>query len=75
MNTNKLLIGNYEKLVEQCQNLQQELKLKNKIIELMVSDMVNLPKWEDNNKIIEKYNKKAIEGLVVEQNKKVAEGN
>jgi len=64
--------GNYIRLVNKCRNLQWEITVNNKMIELMAESSA-FDDTLDLTPIIEMYREQALSELVTEQNKKAAD--
>jgi len=74
LDTEKQFAGNYIRLVNQCRDLQADIVVKDKMIELMSNDLHNTYYDDSAITVMMKYKLDAQKQLVVEQNKKAASG-
>ena len=69
----KQFAGNYVRLVNKSRSLEQDVILKDKMIELMANDMRQLCKWQHSTNLVAEYKNRVLSELVAEQNKKAAD--
>lgn len=77
----KQFAGNYVRLINQCRELQSDITVKDKMIELMAQNIndsiaymaTSSCYFKDNITIISDFKTRAISELVAEQNKKAAD--
>lgn len=75
LDTEKQFAGNYIRLVNKSRSLEQEVILKERMIDLMALQLELFSCVNDADEWIKIFKTQALSELVAEQNKKAAEEN